>query len=113
MTALYEKGSLPDCIGDQSPSPWDLTPWDSSMKQGQCCYTLPHASVTNFGAQVASQHDLILRTGRDIVSKLIRMTSKQLMKIKKRRLKTEFENWIKILRMIFPKLTLNYDKKLS
>jgi len=30
--------------------------------------TLPHASVTSFGAQVASQHGLILQTGNQRIA---------------------------------------------
>jgi len=35
----------------------------SMIKQGQCKKTLPHASATSSGAQVASQQSLILQTG--------------------------------------------------
>ena len=115
MIKPYQKGSLPDYIGDQSPSPWDLTPCGQKHETRTVQQdTLPHVFVTGFGAQVASQHCLVLRTGQGIVSKLTKMTSKQLLlKFKKWRLKTNFENWIVLARIIHPKLTLKLNKKLS
>jgi hypothetical protein len=104
MTKLNKKGSLPDYIGGQPPSPRDLAHKGPMHDERQCQNqpTLPHASVTNCGAQVASQHYPILRTGMRIVSKLIKITSRQLSKTKKWRLKTASQNWGKIVRIIHP-----------
>jgi hypothetical protein len=113
MITLY-KGSLPDYNGGQPPNPRDFTLYgqkhvDERAEQK----ALPHVFVTSFGAQVASQHSLILRTGLGILSKSSRITSNQTLKFKKWRLKTAFGNWIKFDRIIHPILTLNWGKKLS
>ena len=113
MIRPCQKGSLPYYIGDQSPSPWDLTPYGQKHETKAVQDTLPHASVTSFGAPVASQQNLVFLSGEGIVSKSIKITSKQLLKIKKWRLKTGFENWLTFVRIIHPKLTLKLSKKLS
>ena len=47
-----------------SPIPRDLTLYEQKHgKKRTVQKTLPHASVTSFGAQVASQQSLILQTG--------------------------------------------------
>lgn len=115
MKKLNKKGSLPDYIGGQPPSPRDLAHKGPMHDERQCQnqLTLPHASVTSCGAQVASQQYPILRTGMRIVSKLIKITSCQSSKTKKWGLKTVFKNWEKIARIIYPKLTLKLSEKLS
>jgi len=111
MTKLYKKGSLPDYNGGQPPNPRDLTPKRPSHEERQCPdqATLPHALVTSCGAQVASQHCPILRTGIWIVAKLIKISSWHSMIIQKRRLKTDIKNG-KIDRIIYPKSTLKLKK---
>jgi len=98
MTNRAKRGSLPDYIGGQPPSPRDLTHKRPMHDERQCqsYLTLPHASVTSCGAQVASQHCPILRTGMGIVSKSINITSCQSSKFKKLRLKRVSKNWGKI-----------------
>jgi len=115
MTKLNKKGCLPNYIGGQPPSPRDLAHKGPMHDERQCQDqpTLPHASVTSYGAQVASQHCPILLTGMRIVSKLIKISSWQSSKIKKWRLKTAFKNWGNIVRIIHPKSTLKFLKKLS
>jgi len=115
MITLYKKGSLPYYIGDQSPSPWDLLPNGQKHETRAVQSTLPHASVTSCGAQVASQQSLILQTDMGIVSKLIGITSKRLSKNKKKegRFKTTFKKLEKYNRIIHPKLTLKIGKNLS
>jgi len=110
MTKLNKKGSLPDYIGGQPPSPRDLAHKGPKHDKRQCQDqpTLPHAPVTSCGAWVASQHCPILLTGMGIVSKLIKITSWQSSKTKKWRLKTTSQNWGKIVRIIHPKLTLKF-----
>jgi len=110
MTKLNKKGSLPDYIGGQPPNPRDLAHRGPMHDERQCHEqaTLPHASVTSYSAQVASQHCPILRTGMGIVSKLIKITSWQSSKTKKWRLKIAFKNWGKIDRKINSKLTLKF-----
>ena len=76
MIRPCQKGSLPDYIGDQSPSPWDLTPYGQKHETKAVQDTLPHASVTSFGAPVASQQNLVFLSGEGIVSKSIKITSK-------------------------------------
>ena len=65
MTKLNKKGCLPNYIGGQPPSPRDLAHKGPMHDERQCQDqpTLPHASVTSYGAQVASQHCPILLTG--------------------------------------------------
>jgi hypothetical protein len=59
------KGKIPFLYGGQPPYPRDLTLYEQKhVKQGQCKKHCPHASVTSFGAQVASQQGLILQTGK-------------------------------------------------
>ena len=105
MITLSKKGRLPDYNGGQPPNPRDL-PLYGQKHDGERAEqkALPHVSVTSFGAQVASQQSLILRTGTGIVSKSVKITSKQSLKNKKRRLKTAFRKWIKFDRIIYPKI---------
>jgi len=114
MIKLYKKGRLPDYNGGQPPNPRDF-PHDGQkhVEKRAEQIALPHVSVTSFGAQVASQQGLILRTGIGILSKSVKITSKQLLKNKKWGLKTTFKNWFKFDRIIHPILTLNFSKKLS
>ena len=109
----YKKGRLPDYNGGQPPNPRDFPLCRQKHETRAVQDTLPHASVTRFGAQVASQQSPILRTGMSILSKSVKITSNQVLKNKKWRLKTVFENWIKFDRIIHPILTLNLSKKLS
>ena len=114
MITQCKKGRLPDYNGGQPPNPRDFPLYGQKHIEKRAEQkTLPHVSVTSFGAQVASQHGLILRTGTDILSKSVKITSKQSVKTKKWGLKTTFENWIKFDRTIHPILTLNLSKKLS
>jgi len=114
MIKLNKKGSLPNYNGGQPPNPRDFPLYGQKHGEERAEQkALPHVSVTSFGAQVASQHSPILRTGTDILSKTIEITSKQPLKNKKWRSKTVFENWIKFDRIIHPILTLNLSKKLS
>lgn len=59
-------------MGDSVPqTPWDLPlSGPKHEKEGQCVTHCPHASVTNYGAQVASQQSLILRVGKQRISRL-------------------------------------------
>jgi hypothetical protein len=114
MITLYEKGRLSDYNGGQPPNPRDFPLYGQKhAKERAEQKALPHVSVTSFGAQVASQHSPILRTGSGILSKSVKITSKQPLKNKTWRVKTAFGNWIKIDRIIHPILTLNLSKKLS
>ena len=61
-------------VGDSVPqTPWDFThygPKHGWMRREQCIiYTAPHASITSFGAQVASQQSPILRVGKNRIAK--------------------------------------------
>jgi len=59
------KGKIPFLYGGQPPCPRDLTLYEQKHDKTRAVQkTLPHASVTSFGAQVASQHSLILQTGK-------------------------------------------------
>ena len=112
MITPYKKGRLPDYNGGLPPNPRDLSLYGQKhVGERAEQKALPHVSVTSCGAQVASQRGLILRTGIGILSKSVKITSKQ--PLKKRRLKTVFGNWIKFDRIIHPILTLNLSKKLS
>ena len=104
MTRSPEKGSLPYYNGGQPPSPRDLTLCRQKHKTRAVQNTLPHASVTRFGAQVASRQSPIFQTGKGMVSKTDKIASEQLSKIK---------NWIVFDRIIDPKLTLKLNRKLS
>ena len=114
MITQYKKGRLPDYNGGQPPNPRDF-PLYGQKHVGERAEqkALPHVSVTSYGAQVASQHSPILRTGTGILSKSVEITSKQPLKNKKWRLKTVVEKWIIFDRIIHPILTLNFSKKLS
>jgi hypothetical protein len=105
MTGSTEKGSLTYYNGGQPPNPRDLSlcrqKHETRAVQED---TLPHASVTRFGAQVASQQSPILQSGKGMVSKIDKIANEQLLKIK---------NWITLDRIIHPKLTLKLNKKLS
>jgi len=59
-------------MGDSVPqTPWDLAHYGPKHeKEGQCITHCPHASVTNCGAQVASQQSPILRAGEQRISRL-------------------------------------------
>ncbi len=103
MIKLYKKGKFPDYNGGQPTNPRDLThfrPKHAEKRAEQ--KALPHVSVTNFGAQVASRQSLIHLIGMDIVSRSIKIT--------RRRLKTILKNWINFTRRIHPRLTLNLNK---
>jgi hypothetical protein len=114
MIILDKKGRWPDYNGGQPPNPRDFSLYGQKHGGERAEQkALPHVSVTSFGAQVASQHSPILRTGLGIVSNPIRITSNQTLKFKKWRLKTAFGNWIKSDRIIHPVLTLIFNKKLS
>ncbi len=116
MITVYKKGRLPDYNGGQPPSPRDFSLYGQKhVGERAEQKALPHVSVTSFGAQVASQHSLILRTGTGILSKSFKITSKQPLKNKTWGVwvKTAFGNWIKFDRIIHPILTLNLSKKLS
>ena len=104
MTGSPEKGNLPYYKGGQPPTPRDLTLCRQKHKTRAVQNTLPHASVTRFGAQVVSQQSPILQTGKGMVSKTGKITSEQLLKIK---------NWITFDRIIHPKVTLKLNRKLS
>jgi len=58
------KGKIPILYG-ASPIPRDLTLYEQKHDKTRAVQknTLPHASVTNSGAQVASQQSLILQIG--------------------------------------------------
>ncbi len=58
------KGKIPILYG-ASPIPRDLTLYEQKHDKTRAVSkkTLPHASVTSSGAQVASQQSLILQTG--------------------------------------------------
>ena len=62
-------------MGDSVPqTPWDFThygPKHGLMRRGQrtIYYTAPHASITSFGAQDASQQSPILRVGKNRIAK--------------------------------------------
>ncbi len=59
------KGKIPILYGGQPPRPRDLTLYEQKHDKTRAVRkTLPHASVTSSGAQVASQHSLILQTGK-------------------------------------------------
>jgi len=93
MIIPYKKGRSPDYNGGQPPNPRDFTLYGQKhVGERAEQEALPHVSVTSFGAQVASQHSPILRTGTGILSKLVKITSKQLCKNKKWRLNTAFGN---------------------
>ncbi len=104
MIGSHEKGTLPVYNGGQPPNPRDLTLYGQKHETRAAQDTLPHASVTRLNAQVASQQSPILQTGESMVSNSVKITSKQLLKIK---------NWIIFDRTIHPKLTLKLNKKLS
>lgn len=58
------KGRIPFIYGGQPPRPRDLTLYEQKHDKTRAVKkTLPHASVTSSGAQVASQQSLILQTG--------------------------------------------------
>ncbi|MCP4348997.1 MAG: hypothetical protein GY795_26250 [Desulfobacterales bacterium] len=59
---------MPIIFGGQPPSPRDLSHYEPKHEKGQWYFTLPHASVTRLGAQVASQHCLILQVSRVIIA---------------------------------------------
>jgi hypothetical protein len=114
MITLDKKGRWPDYNGGQPPNPRDFSLYGQKHGGERAEQkALPHVSVTSLGAQVASQHSPILRTGLGILSKSVKITSNQTLKFKKWRLKTAFGNWIKFDRIIHPVLTLNLSKKLS
>jgi hypothetical protein len=114
MITLDKKGRQPDYNGGQPPNPRDFSLYGQKHVGDRAEQkALPHVSVTSFGAQVASQHSPILRTGLGILSKSVRITSNQTLKFKKWRLKTAFINWRKFNRIIHPVLTLAFSKKLS
>ena len=62
---------------------------------------------------IGGQHCPILLTSMGIVTNLIKISSWQSSKTKKSRLKTALKNWENIVRIIHPKLTLKFLKKLS
>ncbi len=114
MIAQYKEGRLPDYNGGQPPNPRDFPHKGPMHDEGSADQTtLPHASVTSYGAQVASQHCPILRTGIGIVSKLIKYTSWQSSKTKKMEVESSFKNWGNFDRKTHPILTLNLRKRLS
>jgi len=81
MITLYKKGRLPDYNGGQPPNPWDFPLYGQKhVKERAEQKALPHVSVTRFGARVASQHSPILRTGTGILSKSVKIASKQPLK---------------------------------
>ncbi len=113
MIIPHKKGRSSDYNGCQPPNPRDFTLYGQKHVGKRAEQkALPHVSVTSFGAQVASQHSPILRTGTGILSKSVKITSKQPLKNNKWRLKTAFGNWIKFDRIIHPIFTLNLSKKL-
>ncbi len=84
MITLYNKGSLPDYNGGQPPNPRDFTLYGQKHGEERAEQkALPHVFVTSLGVQVASQHSLILRTGTGMLSKLLEITNKRLLKNKK------------------------------
>ncbi len=105
MTGSPEKGNLPYYNGGQPPNPRDL-PLCRQKHETRAVQkdTLPHASVTRFGAQVASQQSPIFQNGKGMVSKTGKIANEQLLTIK---------NWITFDRIIHPKLTLKLNRKLS
>ena len=106
MIKLHKKGRFSDYNGGQPPNPRDLTHYRPKHVEKRAEQkALPHVSVANCGAQVASQQSLILLTGMGIVSRSIKIT--------RRRLKTILKNWINFTRRIHPRQTLNLNKKLS
>ena len=114
MIKLYNKGRVPDYNGGQPPNPRDFPLYGPKHVGDRAEQkALPHVSVTSFGAQVASQHSPILRTGAGILSKSVKITSKQPLKNKKKNLKTVVRNLIKFDRIGHPILTLNSSRKLS
>jgi hypothetical protein len=114
MMILNQKGRRSDYNGGQPPNPRDFTLYGQKHSGDRAEQkALPHVSVTSFGAQVASQHSPILRTGPGILSKSVKITSNQTLKYKEWRLKTAFGNWMKFDRIIHPILTLTFGKKLS
>ena len=114
MIKLHKKGRLPDYNGGQPPNPRDFPLYGQKHVEKRAEQkTLPHVSVTSFGAQVASQQGLILRTGTGILAESVKITSKLTLKNIKWRLKTIFGNWIKFDRITHPILTLNLGRKLS
>jgi len=55
--------------GGLPPNPQDLTLYEQKHDKTRAVRkTLPHAYVTSFGAQVASQHGLILQTGNQRIA---------------------------------------------
>ncbi len=66
---MIMKGKTPILYGGQPPCPRDLPLYKQKHDKTRAVQkTLPHASVTSFGAQGASQHSLILQTGKEKIA---------------------------------------------